>query len=74
MYKSSSQKRLLNSDINAVYSFLKGRKMFIKDGFNLSKSREIKGGSPQGTKLGNILFCITVEDIELGGAEKRRKS
>ena len=30
----------------------------------MSTERGIKGGAPQGTELGNILFCLTVEDIE----------
>ena len=38
--------------------------MHVRDGHLLSLSRAIKGGSPQGTKLGNFLFCATVEDVD----------
>ena len=38
--------------------------MHIESGFKLSTGLNIMGGSPHGTKLGNILFCITVEGIE----------
>ena len=33
----------------------------------MSQARRINGESPQGTKLGNILFCLTVENIEIAG-------
>ena len=52
-----------------IYHFLSGRKMCIKNGYKMSKPRNITGGSPQGTKLGNVLFCITVEDIEMDRSE-----
>ena len=38
--------------------------MHIRQGHKLSKRRQVKGGSPQGTKLGNFLFCVTLENIE----------
>ena len=40
-----------------IYHFLKGRQMHIRDGQLLSTSRNMTGGAPQGTKLGNFLFC-----------------
>ena len=29
----------------------------------MSPTRQVTGGSPQGTKLGNLLFCLTINDI-----------
>ena len=46
--------------IKMVYSFLQGRVMY---GYEMSRPRGVNGGSPQGTKLGNLLFCLTVEGI-----------
>ena len=43
--------------------------MHIKNGFSLSSSRQMSGGSPQGTKLGNILFCVTLESLECSDEE-----
>ena len=37
--------------------------MVIKDGNVLSTPQDMPGGAPQGTKLGNFLFCVTVERI-----------
>ena len=31
---------------------------------HLSACREVKGGSPQGTKIGNFLFIATIDNIE----------
>ena len=39
--------------IKMVYSFLQGRVMY---GYEMSRPRGVNGGSPQGTKLGNLLF------------------
>ena len=35
----------------------------VRNGFKESSVRHVTGGSPQGTKLGNVLFCLTVEGI-----------
>ena len=47
-----------------IAAFLHRRKMSFK--VNASRSRElpVKGGSPQGTRLGNLLFIITISKIE----------
>lgn len=37
--------------------------MVIRSGQKLSTERKILGGSPQGTKLGNYLFCASIDDI-----------
>ena len=47
-------------------SFLNQRKMRFKVNAELSSERLICGGSPQGTKLGNLLFIITINTIEDG--------
>ena len=40
-------------------AFLYGRKMSVKIGSTRSVPRTVPGGSPQGSILGNFLFCIT---------------
>ena len=45
-------------------SFLTGRQMRVKVGSSRSPPRFVRGGSPQGTKVGNYLFTITIESIE----------
>ena len=49
--------------IRMIYHFLDSRTMVIRNGFTESTERTVTGGSPQGTKLGNVLFCLTVEGI-----------
>ena len=55
-----------NQSISTVYKFLHGRRMHVRNGQKLSKVREVSGGSPQGTKLGNLLFCVTLESLDNG--------
>ena len=50
--------------LKIVGSFLTGRKMRFKVNAAKSEERPVKGGSPQGTKLGNYLFIITINVIE----------
>ena len=57
------EKNASNQSLGLIYAFLNDRKMVIRSGHNSSTSRNITGGSPQGTKLGNILFCLTIDDI-----------
>ena len=52
--------------LSMVRSFLANRQMRAKIGRTLSDSRRIKGGSPQGTLLGNLLFTIATDEIEDG--------
>ena len=52
-----------NQTIRMIFNFLKDRRMVVKNGFNTSNTRKVTGGAPQGTKLGNVLFCLTVEGI-----------
>lgn len=55
--------------IQAIRSFLTERTMCFKVGNSLSSSRKLRGGSPQGTILGNFLFILTTDELEL--AERR---
>ena len=52
-----------NQSLKMVFNFLHERTMVVKNGFKESKERKVTGGSPQGTKFGNLLFCLTVEGI-----------
>ena len=52
-----------NQTLRMVYLFLENRTMLVRHGEMESKERSVHGGSPQGTKLGNVLFCLTVEGI-----------
>ena len=49
--------------IALVRAFLTGRKMRVKVGDILSATRLLKGGSPQGSILGCLLYCITTQQI-----------
>ena len=50
--------------VGLVRAFLTGRKMRMKVGNSFSSLRNINGGSPQGTLLGNYLFIITTDHLE----------
>ena len=50
-----------NQTLRMVSAFLRGRKMMMKSGTVLSSPRQMPGGAPQGTKLGNFLFCATTD-------------
>ena len=47
-----------------ISAFLSGRRMWFKVNGSLSSLRDVRGGSPQGTKLGNFLFVMTINNIE----------
>ena len=38
--------------------------MKVKAGNTWPAPRDVRGGSPQGTKIGNFLFVVTIEAIE----------
>ena len=50
--------------ISMIHAFLYGRIMRVRLGQALSDPLTIKGGSPQGTLLGNLLFTLTTNKIE----------
>ena len=54
----------LTESLTIIKSFLTGRSMQFKVNATLSTTRWVKGGSPQGTKLGNFLFIATINNIE----------
>ena len=58
-----AEKNASNQTLAMIFSFLSGRKMCVKAGDKFTSMREVKGGSPQGTKLGNLLFCFAIDDI-----------
>ena len=49
--------------ISLVSAFLCGRAMSVRIGTTLSDPRPINGGSPQGSILGNYLFCMTTDNL-----------
>ena len=56
-------KNASNQSLALIYSFLQGRTMVVRSDGKVSSPRPVTGGSPQGTKLGNLLFCISIDDI-----------
>lgn len=50
--------------LKMISTFLCGRQIRFKVGATLSSLRTVRGGSPQGTRLGNYLFTVTIEAIE----------
>ena len=61
--KKMAEKNASNQSIGMIYAFLNERCMKIRSGEITSTTRQLTGGSPQGTKLGNLLFCLTIDDI-----------
>ena len=58
-YKGASQEAM-----TMIAAFLYNRTMRVKVGTAFSTPRSVNGGSPQGTKLGNFLFTMTIDCIE----------
>ena len=61
--RKMAEKNASNQTLRLVFSFLSKREMCVRSGQTRSTLRKVRGGSPQGTKLGNLLFCIAVDDI-----------
>ena len=51
------------ASISLVRAFLSGRSMRVKVGDVLSTARLLRGGSPQGSILGCLLYCLTTQQI-----------
>ena len=51
--------------IGLVSAFLHGRTMSVKVGSAMSTERAVSGGSPQGSILGNYLFCHTTDKLDM---------
>ena len=49
--------------ISLVSAFLHRRTMSVRVGSTYSEPRPINGGSPQGSILGNYLFCLTTDKL-----------
>ena len=52
-------------DIELVGCFLRNRTMRVRVGKCFSDPRKVPGGSPQGSILGNFLFCATTNEFNL---------
>ena len=50
-------------DIELVACFLRNRTMRVRVGDAYSDSRTVPGGAPQGSILGNFLFCTTTDEF-----------
>ena len=57
------------TNIDFVAAFLYNRKMAVKVKSILSSPRTVPGGSPQGSILGNFLFCCTTDRFTNIGGE-----
>ena len=57
--------------IDWVASFLHNRTMSVKIGTTMSKPRTVPGGSPQGSILGNFLFCVTTDKFTMLNGDPR---
>lgn len=57
------KKNASNQTIQLIGAFLTNRYMCVRTTNCTSKKHLVRGGSPQGTKLGNLLFCLTIDDI-----------
>ena len=51
------------STLGLVFAFLQGRKMSVRLDDTYSVPRLVPGGSPQGSILGNDLFCSTTDGL-----------
>ena len=51
------------TSVNWTAAFLHGRRMSVRLRKTLSQPRPVPGGSPQGSILGNFLFCITTDQF-----------
>ena len=59
------------SSLGLVQAFLTGRTMSVKIGNARSDPRTVPGGSPQGSILGNYLFCSTTNGLTQNVEYKR---
>ena len=46
-----------------IVAFLEGRSQSVRIGSDFSNIRSLNGGTPQGTKLGPVLFSVMVNDL-----------
>ena len=69
-----AEKGASNTVLGMVYSFLSDREMRVKIDGKFSSTRKTPGGAPQGTKSGNLLFSVAIDDMELAGEAFDRRS
>ena len=50
-------------DVELVCAFLNNRTMSVKVGTSFSDRKPVTGGSPQGSILGNFLFCASTDEF-----------
>ena len=62
------------SSLALVRSFLTGRKMRVRAGSVLSSLRPLCGGSPQGSILGCLLYCVATQQLNEDLAIQRATS
>ena len=60
-----------NQSLEIICDFLSNRSMVVNGYGKRSSVRKVRGGTPQGTKLGNFLFCCAINNIKK--ARQRRK-
>ena len=58
-----ARKGASNQSLQMVASFLEQRKMRFKVGNVMSAPYSTPGGAPQGTRSGNFLFTMTIDDV-----------
>ena len=49
--------------LRLIYSYLKGRKQYVKINNTYSDNNDIISGVPQGSILGTILFNVLINDL-----------
>ena len=54
-----------NKSLALISAFLFKRTMSVRIGTTFSEPKLINGGSPQGSILGNYLFCMTTDKLGL---------
>ena len=62
--KALADRGASTESIRMVAAFLSDRSAKVKINSTLSSGRLVTGGAPQGTKMGNFLFTVTIEGIE----------
>ena len=61
--KSAASMGASQATLGMIRAFLTGRTMQVKINQTKSRPKAVCGGSPQGSILANILFCITTEQL-----------
>ena len=62
--REASKKGASKETLRAIYNFLHGRTIKVRAAGAESTSLPVNGGSPQGSILGNYLFCLTTDALD----------